>query len=93
MVEARMELFEAVEMYHRVNEDQGLVLLAESYAHLKGLARREPRAIIPFVYAAYAYGFAAFQAGDEDAGAEALREATSRYPRGKKADRAWALLP
>lgn len=88
MVDARQELLEAVHMYSLVNEDQGLVLLAESYAHLKKLARKEARAIIPFVYAAYTYGIAAFDAGEEETGAVALEEAVSRYPHGLNAERA-----
>ena len=67
-------------------------LLQNSYLELRELSRREARAIIPFVYVAYTYGFAAFEAGDEEAGSEALRDARERYPWGKKADRAKALL-
>jgi len=92
MVDARLQMLEAVDMYHRVNRDEGLVLLVESYTHLRELSRRDTAAIIPFVYVAYKYGFAAYEAGDHEAAVEALRAARDRYPWGKLAERAKALL-
>jgi len=91
MVDARLEMLKAVRM-HATGKDQGLDMLGRSYVRLKELSLREVTAIIPLVYVAYKYGFAATEAGEHKAGAEALELALARYGWGENADRARSLL-
>ncbi len=72
--------------------EAGILPLAAAYRNLEDLSRREAGAVIPFVVAAYGYGFAAWEAGDEAATREALAAAVEKYPYGKNAERARGIL-
>ncbi len=75
----------AYRLYLGGRKVQALPLLAAVCMDLEHASKRRSDAIIPFVLAAYHYGFAAREAGLDDEARKALEKAYQKYPYGSHA--------
>jgi len=98
MTELYLELFRATREHFQGDRDRALDLLSASYGKLRDVSGRESRAILPFIYAAFRFGFAALEEpaikGDareaelKIEARHALEQAVSWYGHGEWANKA-----